>query len=112
MNPNISQKAWDLYNRTDDVSWEKGCINEHQEPISHVWTWILQNKDVISPADILVRAKKWPMVTVTKDEDNAITEKGYRSNGDPEERHIMIALGPKGPPKKRGRSAPSIKDEQ
>jgi hypothetical protein len=59
---------------------------------------------VIAPIDILKRAKKWPMVTVTKKEDDSLTKQGYRSNGDPKERHKLIVLGPKGPPRKRGKS--------
>lgn len=104
LNRNISQKAWELYHSQSDAEWEKSCINEHQEPISHVWQWILENHQMLTPRDILDRAKRWPMITVTKDEDLYLTQQGFRSKGSPEERHKMIVLGPEGPPQKRRQS--------
>ncbi len=100
-NRKISKAAWELYFRSSDKEWERGTINEHQEPISQVWKWIIDNKESISPRDILNRMEKWPMITITKAEDAAISNSGRRSIGLPEERHLLIDIGDVGPPKRR-----------
>lgn len=101
LNPRVSKKAMQLYHEVSDREWERLTINEHQEPISHVWKWILDNNEFITARDILDRAKQWPMVTITKDEDYRITKAGHRSSGRPEDRHAFLDLCEQGPPKRR-----------
>lgn len=101
-NRRLSKAAWELYFRSSDEEWERGTINEHQEPISQVWQWIIENKKSVAPRDILDRMEKWPMITITKEEDAAISHSGRRFKGRPEERHLLINIGDAGPPKRRG----------
>ena len=101
-NPRISKKAWELYESCSDREWEKQTINEHPEPIAQVWKWIVDHCDKIEPADILARAKKYPMVTVSKEEDAELGRQGFRSQGSPEERYASIPLEERAePPTKR-----------
>lgn len=101
LNPRVSKGALQLYHEVTDREWERLTINEHQEPISQVWQWILENQNSITARDILDRAMKWPMITITKSEDYQINKAGYRSRGNPEERHFHLDIYEDGPPKKR-----------
>lgn len=100
-NPRLSQAAWKLYDDLSDEEWIKKTINEHPEPLAQIWAWILKNKDMISAKSILDRVSKWPMITITKQEDDELNKLGMKSTGSPEERHNLIKLGKAGPPKRR-----------
>ncbi len=102
LNPRVSEKALELYDAVSDEEWLKRTTNEHPEPISVVWQWICEQGDHITPEAILARAKQWPMVTVTLEEDRLLTTNGLRSSGKPEDRHRDIVLASiTSPPKKR-----------
>ena len=101
LNPRLSEAAWELYHSVTDAEWQQGTINEHPEPISQVWLWILREKESIDPQAVLHRMQQWPMITVTRQEDAAISQSGNRAQGDPEARHARIKLRHDGPPQKR-----------
>lgn len=103
LNPRVSEAAWKLFDDVSDREWESQTINEHQEPISIVWEWIVENKKSITANDILDRSKKWPMITITKAEDSALNKNGFRAGGQPLIRHSSISLGRRGPPQRRTR---------
>jgi len=100
-NTRVSESAWILYENSTDKEWESLTINEHQEPLKQVWEWIVKDKNNISATDIINRLKEWPMITITKEEDNIIVKQGNKYCGSPLERHQFIKLGRLGPPKKR-----------
>lgn len=90
-NQRLSAKALALYKELDDdLAWHKLTTNEHQEPISQVWEWVVREARSLQPEAILERFKLWPMVTITCEEDRAINAAGHRSKGCPQVRHSGI----------------------
>ncbi len=85
-NPRISKGASKLRSELTRREFEKATINEHPEPLIQVWLWIVENKTKLQPLDIVRRIYSYPMVTVTKVEDQLMNEAGFRQTGLPEER--------------------------
>jgi hypothetical protein len=65
----MSRRALEQKGVTTEAEWLRNTINEHQEPLKQIWKWILDHKATLSAEDVVARFAKWPMVTVTKDED-------------------------------------------
>ena len=83
VNPNISQRAKDLV----DAGYAKGLTSqenfkeskpflrvEHQDPISAIYNWITENLDTITEEEIIERIKKFPPVTILKEEDKRLND--------------------------------------
>ena len=70
----ISREAMSRKEKMPD-SWWKETINEHQEPLEQVWTWICKNKDTVTIKEIADRFKQWPMVLVTREEDSELRKR-------------------------------------
>jgi hypothetical protein len=83
----MSKRALQLKNELTPAEWVKLTINEHQEPLNLVWTWILQNKDQLSAQDVIERFRKFPMVIITKKENDQLSKLGFGHRGDPVERY-------------------------
>ena len=68
LNPFMSRKAWELRGKMDLEEWTKkeNTANDHWETLDHLWAWMV--RDSPNSKDLLARIKKWPIVTVTKDE--------------------------------------------
>ncbi|MDP3895908.1 MAG: hypothetical protein Q8Q62_04460 [Mesorhizobium sp.] len=67
--------------------WRKGVMNEHQEPLAQVWQWLIQEKHNVALEDVIDRFRMWPVVVVTKQENNDLRR---RSNLGPKERYAGI----------------------
>ena len=90
----ISRKALTL--REAGGNWIKETINEHQEELADVWKWILANRDSIKAEEVIDRFKTWPMVTVTKVEDQKLRDekkrRGKNAGRTPLERYIDAGI--------------------
>jgi hypothetical protein len=73
-NPKMSKAALDIKGRISFKEWASLTINEHQEPLQKTWSWILEHAASLTPTDVLERFKRWPMVTVTKEEDERLRQ--------------------------------------
>lgn len=91
-NERISQKAYKIRKNLDlaTVDGKKAFFrstrNEHPEPLTQVWQWIIENKDKLDACSIIKRIYSYPMVTITIAEDTDMNKAGYRTRGSPEER--------------------------
>lgn len=54
-------------------------INEHQEPLKFVWSWICDDRDRLTVEEIAFRFERWPMVTITCDEDQRLRDEARRA---------------------------------
>jgi len=72
-NKRMSKGAYKSRKQLPPKEWVKGTntINEHQDPLKYIWKWILDNKNV-SREEVLARFRKWPMVTVTSEENKRL----------------------------------------
>jgi hypothetical protein len=90
----ISRKALAL--KEAGGNWMKETINEHQEELADVWKWILAERDSIQVEDVIERFKAWPMVTVTKREDQSLRDekkrRGKNSKCTPLQRYIDAGI--------------------
>jgi len=64
-----SQAAHDLIR---SGNWKGKLLNEHQEPLKAVWDWICAEKGSVTATQIEERLKRWPMVVLTREENNAL----------------------------------------
>jgi hypothetical protein len=53
-------------------TWRKLVINEHEKPLSQVWQWMRENHGSLQAEDVLTELKEWPVVVVTKEEDERL----------------------------------------
>ena len=100
INTRVSENAYKLLKTQGLEVYCKQTINEHPKPLSQTWEWLIENaKDNLSIARVWKEFCDFPMVTVTKDEDNVIKGKGLNSKGTVEERYsnIKIITLPKSP---------------
>jgi hypothetical protein len=77
--PYRSQAAQELYEKMvkpGDKStldaWRKEVTNEHQEPLKQVWAWMCDHKDQLEIEAVVQRLRQWPVVIVTRYENNAL----------------------------------------
>jgi hypothetical protein len=84
LNRKMSQQAYALIKKSSSFEeWAKATTNEHQDPLEDVWQWILAEHKNLSPKTIFERFEKYPMVTITH-EENKDWPKDYK---DPVERY-------------------------
>lgn len=76
----------------DARQWCAGTTNEHPDPLSQVWKWIVGEAHSLTTADIAKRLGAYPMVTVTKREDKRLREKGFGSAGPPKLRYESAGI--------------------
>ncbi len=81
----MSRAAWELKCDIPQNEWLKKTRIEHWEPIAQLWSWMV--RDSPSREDLLARMRKWPIVTVTEDE-----EKQLQNYHDPEARYRMAGI--------------------
>lgn len=84
-NPVMSRSAWELKGDVSHKNWMAKTRLEHWEPITQLWSWSV--RALPSKDEILSRMRKWPIVTVTKDEDSRL-----RNEFDPETRYRMAGI--------------------
>jgi hypothetical protein len=87
LNRRISKHALALKHVLPHHEWVKKTINEHQEPLSQVWGWLLENRSTLSVQSVYDRFAAFPMVTITREEDDLLNKTGNRNVGDPEQRY-------------------------
>ena len=87
----VSQKALDLTTKLTRIEWCRVTINEHPLPLKILWRNILDCEQIsVERIADLFSAHK--MVTITKDEDKRLREKGFNSSGAPEERYAICGI--------------------
>ncbi len=86
-NQRISRSAFDLKRTLPFNEWARNTINEHQEPLKLIWNWILTKKDELNSDKVLDRFKEFPMIIITRKENDRLNELGLREKGDPEQRY-------------------------
>lgn len=86
-NCRLSRAALDLRNVFAPVEWLKSVTNEHQEPLSAVWDWIISQGRDVTADKLIQRFLDFPMVTITLGEDAALRRLGLYSKGNPIERY-------------------------
>lgn len=87
----ISKRAHDFILNCNKISWTKDTINEHPEPLNETWRWICST-DNIDEEEIALRFFNFPMVTVTKEEDELLSSLNFRSKGTPAERYAATGI--------------------
>ena len=100
INKRVSENAYKLLKKEGLKVYYKKTINEHPKPIKQTWEWLKKNaKNGLSVEKVWKEFCDFPMVTVTKEEDNFIRGKGHNSKGTVEERYsnIKIITLPKSP---------------
>ena len=100
INRKVSENAYELLKVKGIEVYCKQTINEHPKPLSQTWEWLKENaKENLSLERVWKEFCDFPMVTVTKDEDDIIKGKGLNSKGTVEERYssIKIITLPKAP---------------
>ena len=95
--PRMSRGAYELRlaferdaNLTADEKYKRFAaetINEHQEELTRVWHWIVENKESISVQCIVDRLKKFPPIILTRKENAALL-----SEPDPARRYGNIEI--------------------
>ena len=80
LNQRISKEAELLLRQSDSLEqWAKLCINEHELPLKVIWEWLQQDAEKLGPDAVWRKFHQTKMVTVTKQEDEALNAKGLRS---------------------------------
>ena len=100
INKRVSENAYELLKTEGLEVYCKQTINEHPKPLSQTWDWLKENaQNGLSVEKVWKEFCDFPMVTVTKEEDNFIKGKGLNSKGTIEERYsnIKIITLPKSP---------------
>lgn len=85
----MSRKALELKKLTTESEWVKNVVNEHQEPLKRIWSWIVDRKGSLSREELASRFKEWPMVTVTREEDICLRK---YPNCEPAERYRRAGI--------------------
>ena len=100
INKRVSENAYKILQTKGIEIFCKQTINEHPKPLSQTWEWLKKNaQNGLSVEKVWEEFCDFPMVTVTKEEDNFIKGKGLNSKGTIEERYsnIKIITLPKSP---------------
>jgi hypothetical protein len=58
--------------RNDQKGWLDKVTNEHQYPIKCAWDWMKKEPDKLNVQRVKNRLKKWPVVVVTKEENESL----------------------------------------
>jgi len=69
--PYRSKKAYEL-SKKDPKGWLDKVTNEHQYPIKDAWNWIIEQSGKLTVQDVKDHLMKWPVVVVTKEENNEL----------------------------------------
>ena len=89
-NPRMSRAAAALYaecsGKLEAKRFHDLTTNEHSDPLSEVWGWLVSKVDTLNPDAIIERFERYPMITITKNEDKRIRDAGYKSSGSPADR--------------------------
>ncbi|MGJ0392784.1 MAG: hypothetical protein ACR650_08525 [Methylocystis sp.] len=81
-----------LHECRDKAEWNDLTTNEHPEPLSQTWEWMKSKGVSLSIMEIAKHIKRYPMVTVLKEEDQRIVANGHRSAGRPIERYKAAGI--------------------
>ena len=100
INKRVSENAYKILKTKGMEVYCNQTINEHPKPLSQTWEWLKENaQNGLSIENVWKEFCDFPMVTVTKEEDNFIKGKGHNSKGTIEERYsnIKVITLPKSP---------------
>jgi hypothetical protein len=74
----------------DKKSWHNNTTNEHWQPIQKIWEYIVENRETVTPDNVIELLKKYPIVIVTNDENRRLRSiKDWES---PEERYERAGI--------------------
>ena len=72
--------------------WAKCVVNDHPKPLKKTWEWLLAESEKLSVGDVWNEFLQYPMVTITKDEDNLMNRNGHRAEGSASERYCSASI--------------------
>jgi hypothetical protein len=94
LNPWQSEKAQHLKKILPHKEFHNSTLNEHQMPLQWVWEEILLSLSLgnfMSAHQLCDLIKKYPYVTITKNEDDALRKNSKKAKG-PEERYALAGI--------------------
>src|ERR1041384_4133295 len=56
----------------DRQAWHDKTTNEHWQPIQEVWEYIVENRQTVTPDDVIALLRKYGIVVVTREEDKRL----------------------------------------
>lgn len=94
MNRRVSKEAKKLLEQNDLNFYCRETINEHPKPLRVMWEWLKSNADHLSIQDVWSEFTSFPMVTITKIENERIRERGLQASGDIKSRYSDLGIQP------------------
>lgn len=90
LNTRMSTEARRLFNKVDFPEFHGATINEHHLPLKKIWEDIVKGHSSLTPEEIWHVFVKYPMITITKQEDDRL--KLVRKFESPEHRYELASI--------------------